>query len=123
MSVTVSVAALYATVAVTEPPDAFLRIKLLAEIDPDWIASLNVALIPKVTDTPVELAGGLAVLTVGPTVVNDQVTGPVPDAQLLDFINEHPYVQQCADGLGQFALDNGSRDNVSCIVIEVAEGR
>ena len=25
-----------------------------------------------------------------------------------------------ADGLGQLALDSGSRDNVSCIVIEVA---
>ena len=49
----------------------------------------------------------------------DGLTGPVPDSQLLSFINEHPDVQQCADGLGQLALDNGSRDNVSCIVIEV----
>jgi PPM family protein phosphatase len=49
----------------------------------------------------------------------DGLTGPVPDHQLLSFMNEHPDVQQCADGLGQLALDNGSRDNVSCIVIEV----
>ncbi len=49
----------------------------------------------------------------------DGLSGPVPDHQLLSFINEHPDVQLCADGLGQLALDNGSRDNVSCIVIEV----
>lgn len=49
----------------------------------------------------------------------DGLTGPVPDSQLLSFIKEHPDVQQCADGLGQLALDNGSRDNVSCIVLEV----
>jgi protein phosphatase len=50
----------------------------------------------------------------------DGLTGPVPDHQLLSFIKQHPDVQECADGLGQLALDNGSRDNVSCIVIEVA---
>lgn len=50
---------------------------------------------------------------------SDGLTGPLSDPQLLSFIQEHPDVQECADGLGQFALDNGSRDNVSCIVIEV----
>jgi serine/threonine protein phosphatase PrpC len=50
---------------------------------------------------------------------SDGLTGPVPDSQLLSFIQQNPDVQQCADGLGQLALDNGSRDNVSCIVIEV----
>jgi serine/threonine protein phosphatase PrpC len=49
----------------------------------------------------------------------DGLTGPVPDHQLLSFMNQTRDVQQCADGLGQLALDNGSRDNVSCIVIEV----
>jgi protein phosphatase len=34
---------------------------------------------------------------------------------------ETPDVQQCAEGLGQLALDCGSRDNVSCIVIEIVE--
>jgi PPM family protein phosphatase len=52
---------------------------------------------------------------------SDGMTGPVPDEQLLDFILTHPDVQQCADGLAQLALDNGSRDNVSCIVIEVVD--
>lgn len=50
---------------------------------------------------------------------SDGLTGPVPDSQLLEFIQRTPDVQQCADGLGQLALDNGSRDNVSCIVMEV----
>jgi protein phosphatase len=54
---------------------------------------------------------------------SDGLSGVVSDAQLKDYILEHPDVQQCADGLGQVALDAGSRDNVSCIVIEVAEGK
>ena len=52
---------------------------------------------------------------------SDGLTGPVPDEKLLKFIEAHPNVQECADGLGQLALDDGSRDNVSCIVIEVVE--
>ena len=52
---------------------------------------------------------------------SDGLTGPVPDEKLLEFIQAHPNVQECADGLGQLALDMGSRDNVSCIVMEVAE--
>jgi serine/threonine protein phosphatase PrpC len=52
---------------------------------------------------------------------SDGLTGPVPDEKLLQFIQEHPNVQECADGLGQLALEMGSRDNVSCIVIEVVE--
>ena len=52
---------------------------------------------------------------------SDGLTGPVSDQQLLDFITANPDVQQCADGLGQLALDCGSRDNVSTIVIHVTE--
>ena len=51
---------------------------------------------------------------------SDGLSGPVTDDQLLEFVKNNPDVQKCADGLGQLALDNGSRDNVSCIVIEVA---
>ena len=54
---------------------------------------------------------------------SDGLTGPVPDEQILDFMQKCPDVQECADGLGKLALDNGSRDNVSCIVIDVVEGR
>ena len=52
---------------------------------------------------------------------SDGLTGPVGDEKLMKFIQDHPNVQECADGLGQLALDDGSRDNVSCIVIEVVE--
>ena len=45
----------------------------------------------------------------------------VPDDQLLTCLRQHPDVQQRADALGQLALDSGSRDNVSCIVIEAVE--
>ena len=53
----------------------------------------------------------------------DGLSGVVPDEQLLSFLTEHPDAQQCAEGLGQLALDQGSRDNVSVIVIEVAEAK
>ena len=51
----------------------------------------------------------------------DGLSGVVSDDKLATFVREHADVQECADGLGQLALDSGSRDNVSCIVIEVAE--
>lgn len=53
----------------------------------------------------------------------DGLCGVVSDEQLLNFIADKADVQECADGLGQLALDSGSRDNVSCIVIEVTESR
>jgi protein phosphatase len=52
---------------------------------------------------------------------SDGLSGPVTDQQLLSFISEQADVQTCAEGLGQLALDCGSRDNVSCIVIEVEQ--
>jgi protein phosphatase len=51
----------------------------------------------------------------------DGLSGVVNDETLLNFISEHADVNDCADGLAQLALDSGSRDNVSCIVIEVVE--
>jgi PPM family protein phosphatase len=53
----------------------------------------------------------------------DGLTGVVPDDRLLSFMQGCPDVQQCADGLGQLALDSGSRDNVSCVLIDVVEAR
>jgi protein phosphatase len=50
---------------------------------------------------------------------SDGLSGVVSDENLLEFIVQQADMQQCADGLGQLALDSGSRDNVSCIVIEV----
>lgn len=52
----------------------------------------------------------------------DGLSGVVSDEKLLSFVCESHDVQKCADGLGQLALDNGSRDNVSCVVIAVTEG-
>ena len=54
---------------------------------------------------------------------SDGLSGVVPDEQLLDFILQKVDIQECADGLGQLALDSGSKDNVSCLVIEVAEAK
>ena len=51
----------------------------------------------------------------------DGLSGVVSDEQLLDFMAQKENVQECADGLGQLALDSGSRDNISCIVLDVAE--
>jgi len=51
----------------------------------------------------------------------DGLSGVVADEDLVKFMQQHTNVQDCADGLGQFALDSGSKDNVSCIVIEVQE--
>jgi protein phosphatase len=53
----------------------------------------------------------------------DGLSGVVNDEQLLAFMKDKTDVQECADGLGQFALDQGSRDNISCIVIDVADSR
>jgi protein phosphatase len=52
---------------------------------------------------------------------SDGLSGVVSDDQLGNYVRDHSDVQQCAEGLGQLALDAGSRDNVSCIVIEVVE--
>jgi protein phosphatase len=54
---------------------------------------------------------------------SDGLCGVATDDQILDCMNEFDEAQECADALGQLALDCGSRDNVSCIVIDVAAGR
>lgn len=51
----------------------------------------------------------------------DGLTGVVSDENIAKCVQENPEVQKCADALGQLALDTGSRDNVSVIVIEVAD--
>jgi protein phosphatase len=51
----------------------------------------------------------------------DGLSGVVSDEQLFEYIKGQEDMQDCADGLGQLALDAGSRDNVSCVVIEVVE--
>jgi protein phosphatase len=51
----------------------------------------------------------------------DGLTGVVPDDQLCAEISAAEDMQQLAEHLGQLALTQGSRDNVSCIVFEVVE--
>lgn len=52
---------------------------------------------------------------------SDGLSGVVSDEVLLQAVKSQPDVQKCADDLGQLALDSGSRDNVSSIVIEAVE--
>jgi protein phosphatase len=51
----------------------------------------------------------------------DGLCGVVPDEQLQNYIKDQTEMQACADGLCQLALDGGSRDNISCVVVEVVE--
>jgi serine/threonine protein phosphatase PrpC len=80
-----------------------------------YLGSKEVGDGPDVTALPVQTGDRLLLCT-------DGLTGVVPDEQLAAVITEAADMQQCADGLGQLALDQGSRDNVSCVVIEVVEG-
>lgn len=50
---------------------------------------------------------------------SDGLCGPASDEDILEFMQGSPDAQECAEGLGQLALEKGSRDNVSCIVIDV----
>ena len=52
---------------------------------------------------------------------SDGLSGSVPDEQIMTYVKEKTDVQECADGICQLALDQGSRDNLSAIVIEVIE--
>jgi PPM family protein phosphatase len=51
----------------------------------------------------------------------DGLSGVVPDDKIATYVKDQTDMQVCADGLVQMALDAGSRDNVSCIMIEVVE--
>jgi protein phosphatase len=67
--------------------------------------------------TVVNLQGGDRFL-----LCTDGLTGVVNDDGLLTYMSGQSDMQACAEGLGQLALDSGSRDNVSCVTIEVNEG-
>jgi protein phosphatase len=51
-------------------------------------------------------------------ICTDGLTGVVNDDSLQSFVAAQTDMQACSEGLGQLALDQGSRDNVSCIVAE-----
>jgi protein phosphatase len=69
---------------------------------------------PDVSTVPVQ--GGDRVL-----LCTDGLTGAVTDDQIGEIVAGTDDVQSCTERLGQVALDQGSRDNVSCILIEVVE--
>ena len=52
---------------------------------------------------------------------SDGLSGAVPDEQIMTYLKDNADVQACADGICQLALDQGSRDNISAVVIEVIE--
>lgn len=49
----------------------------------------------------------------------DGLHGVVTDDKIMQYMAGQRECQACADGLVQLALDSGSRDNVSCIVMDV----
>jgi protein phosphatase len=53
----------------------------------------------------------------------DGVTVAVPDEQILAVMTQGLDPQTCSETICQMALDMGSRDNVSAIVIEIVEGQ
>jgi protein phosphatase len=79
-----------------------------------YLGSNEVGEGPEVKEVPLQAGDRFLLCT-------DGLSGVVSDEQLLDFVKDKPDVQQCADGLGQLALDAGSRDNISCILVEVSE--
>ncbi|HQR43357.1 MAG TPA: protein phosphatase 2C domain-containing protein, partial [Gemmatales bacterium] len=52
----------------------------------------------------------------------DGLCGVVPDERVANTMKEHEETQSCAEALCQLALDLGSRDNVSSIVLDVIDG-
>lgn len=50
---------------------------------------------------------------------SDGLCGVVPDERVAQAMLEHSETQNCSEALCQLALDMGSRDNVSCIVLDV----
>ena len=81
-----------------------------------YLGSAEVGEGPEVKVVPIQAGDRFLLCT-------DGLSGVVSDEQLLNFIKDKPDVQECADGLGQLALDQGSRDNVSCIIVEVVENK
>jgi protein phosphatase len=77
-----------------------------------YLGSKEVGDGPEVTIHPLQAGDRFLLCT-------DGLHGVVTDDKLLQYLEAQPDAQACADGLVQLALDSGSRDNVSCIVIDV----
>src|SRR5262249_24989816 len=79
-----------------------------------YLGSNEVGEGPEVKQLPLQAGDRFVLCT-------DGLSGVVPDEKILNFFRDATDMEQCADGLVQMALDAGSRDNVSCIVLEVVE--
>jgi|SRR5262245_1024643 len=77
-----------------------------------YLGSKEVGEGPEVSALPLQ-AGDRYILC------TDGLHGVVPDEKLVQHAGNLPDPQGAADGLVQLALESGSRDNVSCIVIDV----
>jgi serine/threonine protein phosphatase PrpC len=53
----------------------------------------------------------------------DGLSGVVSDDQILAYMKDKTDLQECADGLCNLALEQGSRDNISCVISEVVEAK
>jgi len=78
-----------------------------------YLGSKEVGEGPDVTAVPIQAGDRFLLCT-------DGLHGVVTDDKLLEYMGTQPDPQACADGLVQLALESGSRDNVSCIVLDVA---
>lgn len=76
-----------------------------------YLGSKEVGDNPEVKHIPLRTGERLLLCT-------DGLHGVVSDNQILDKMKQIRDVQQCADALCKLAIASGSRDNVSCIVIE-----
>jgi len=77
-----------------------------------YLGSKEVGDGPEVTAVPIQAGDRFLLCT-------DGLHGVVTDDKLVEYMGTQSDAQACADGLVQLALDSGSRDNVSCIVIDV----
>jgi PPM family protein phosphatase len=79
-----------------------------------YLGSKEVGEGPEVSVLPLQVGDRYILCT-------DGLHGVVPDDKLIQFASGHENPQACADGLVQLALESGSRDNVSCIIIDVTD--
>jgi PPM family protein phosphatase len=77
-----------------------------------YLGSKEVGEGPEVATVPIQTGDRFVLCT-------DGLHGVVPDDKILEYVLGQNDPQACADGLIQVALEAGSRDNVSCIIIDV----
>src|SRR5205823_6643225 len=77
-----------------------------------YLGSKEVGEGPEVATVPIQTGDRFVLCT-------DGLHGVVPDDKILEYVLGQNDPQACADGVIQVALEAGSRDNVSCIIIDI----